>query len=168
MGQDFTKSHNMLTVNLLQGFDLSQSRVGNAVLQPLQSYLHSAFIDRITLNLVVKQRNIYDNWYISCARMDCASLQLILYLLRQSENMTFWNSEMSRFEQIFFQFIFKAMCLQCFDTVGWASGSAVHPTCKNWVMRCWCSYLSGARCRSFAYGPADATACQNPIISCLI
>ena len=29
-------------------------------------------------------------------------------------------------------------------------------------------YLSGARCRLFAYGPADATASQNPIISCLI
>ena len=22
-----------------------------------------------------------------------------------------------------------------------------HPTCKNWVMGCWCAYLSGARCR---------------------
>jgi len=25
-------------------------------------------------------------------------------------------------------------------------------------MRYWCGYLSGARCRLFAYGPADATA----------
>ena len=25
------------------------------------------------------------------------------------------------------------------------------------VMRCWCGYLSGVRCRLFAYGPADAT-----------
>jgi len=34
-----------------------------------------------------------------------------------------------------------------------------HPACKNWVMRCWCGYLCGTRCRlSFAYGPADATA----------
>ena len=30
--------------------------------------------------------------------------------------------------------------------------------CKNWVMRRWHSYLSGARCRLFAHGPADATA----------
>jgi len=37
-----------------------------------------------------------------------------------------------------------------------------HPACKNWVMRCWCGYLSGARCRLFAYGPADATASPNP------
>jgi len=28
---------------------------------------------------------------------------------------------------------------------------------KNWVLRCWHGYLSGARCR-LAYGPADATA----------
>ena len=33
-----------------------------------------------------------------------------------------------------------------------------HLACKNWVMRCWCGYLSWARCRLFAYGPADATA----------
>jgi len=43
-----------------------------------------------------------------------------------------------------------------------------HPACKHRVMRCWCGYLSGARCRLFAYGPTDATASQNPIISCLI
>ena len=28
---------------------------------------------------------------------------------------------------------------------------------KNWVVRCWRGYLSGARCR-LAYGPADSTA----------
>jgi len=28
---------------------------------------------------------------------------------------------------------------------------------KNWVVRCWCGCLSGARCR-LAYGSADATA----------
>ena len=43
-----------------------------------------------------------------------------------------------------------------------------HPACKNWVMRCCYSFLSEARCRLFAYGPADATASQNPIISCLV
>ena len=43
-----------------------------------------------------------------------------------------------------------------------------HLACKNWVMKCWCGYLSAAGCRLFAYGPADATASQNPIISCLI
>jgi len=29
-------------------------------------------------------------------------------------------------------------------------------------MRCWCGYLPGARCRLFAYGPADATAMRKP------
>jgi len=29
-------------------------------------------------------------------------------------------------------------------------------------MRCWCGYLSGARCRLFAYGLADATAIPKP------
>ena len=36
---------------------------------------------------------------------------------------------------------------------------------KKRVTRWWFGYLSGARCRLFAYGPADATASQNPIIS---
>jgi len=47
-------------------------------------------------------------------------------------------------------------------------GVREHLACKNWVMRCWCGYLPGARCRLFGYGPADATASQNPIISCLM
>ena len=29
-------------------------------------------------------------------------------------------------------------------------------------MRCWCGYLSGARCRLFAYGPADALHSKTP------
>jgi len=37
-----------------------------------------------------------------------------------------------------------------------------YPACKNWVIRCWCGYLSVVRCRFFAYGPADATASQTP------
>ena len=30
------------------------------------------------------------------------------------------------------------------------------------VMGCWCRYLSGARCRLFAYGPADTSAITKP------
>ena len=43
-----------------------------------------------------------------------------------------------------------------------------HPVCKNSVMTCWCGYLSGARCRLFAYGPADANASPNLITCCVI
>jgi len=39
--------------------------------------------------------------------------------------------------------------------VGWQER---RPACKNWVMRYWHSYLSGVRCRWFAYHPAGATA----------
>ena len=45
--------------------------------------------------------------------------------------------------------------------------NSVYYTCT--VMTCWCGYLSGARCRLLAYGPADATVLsQNPIVFCLI
>jgi len=37
-----------------------------------------------------------------------------------------------------------------------------HPACKHWLMGCWCGCLSGARCRLFAYGPADDTAIPKP------
>jgi len=35
-----------------------------------------------------------------------------------------------------------------------------HPACKKLSGRCWCGYLSGARCR-LAYCPADATATHS-------
>jgi len=39
--------------------------------------------------------------------------------------------------------------------VGWQEG---HLACKkNWVVGCWCGFLSGSRCR-LAYGPGGATA----------
>jgi len=41
------------------------------------------------------------------------------------------------------------------------SGRAV----KNWVMRCWRDVLFGARCKWFAYGPADATATPSSLAS---
>jgi len=46
-------------------------------------------------------------------------------------------------------------CLQCFGTVGSASGKA-SVTVKNWVMRCWHGYLPGTTCKWFACAPADA------------
>ena len=41
---------------------------------------------------------------------------------------------------------------------------SIQPIKIKW-WRFWCGYLSGVRCRLFAYGPADATALQNPISS---
>jgi len=40
-----------------------------------------------------------------------------------------------------------------------------HPACKNWLMRCWRCYLSGAWCKCLAYGPADATAIPSSLVS---
>jgi len=54
-------------------------------------------------------------------------------------------------------------CLQCFDTVGWVTGRASGS--KHWVMMCWCGYLSAAKWKWFAYGPADATATASSLAS---
>jgi len=40
-----------------------------------------------------------------------------------------------------------------------------YPACKNWVMRCWCGYRSGMRCKWSAYDPADATATPSFLAS---
>ena len=55
-----------------------------------------------------------------------------------------------------------AVKLSAFSAFAFSAGWEEHPACKHWQMRCWCGYLSAATCRLFAYGPADATASQNP------
>jgi len=39
-----------------------------------------------------------------------------------------------------------------------------HSDCKNWVMRCWCGYLSGVTCKWVTFGPADATATPSSLV----
>ena len=62
----------------------------------------------------------------------------------------FWANGWNIMKIILLIYIFSALML----LVGQQEG---HPACKNWVLGCWCGYLSGVRCR-FAYGPAGATA----------
>ena len=76
-------------------------------------------------------------------------------------NSTMWMCPTQIFADFSSKFAYSALTL----LVG---RQEEHPTSKNWMIRCWCGYLSRARCRLFAYGPADATASQNPTISCLI
>jgi len=44
--------------------------------------------------------------------------------------------------------------------VVWQEG---HPICKNWAVRYWRGYLSGARCKWYACGPTDATATPSSV-----
>ena len=81
-------------------------------------------------------------------------------------------------EQTYFQADFNTdKCAMILGTIGtvylltYCAFSAVtllvghqeeHPVCKNRVMRCWHGYLSAAKCRLFAHGPADATVTPKP------
>ena len=61
-------------------------------------------------------------------------------------------------------------CILCVKWQCWLRTVSCQILCSMWLfwvkchltvqrmMRCWCGYLSEARCRSFAYGLADATA----------
>ena len=61
----------------------------------------------------------------------------------------------------------QCLCLQCcaFSALTLLVGRQEgHPACKKYgVMRCWCGYLSGVRCKWFAYGSADATATPSSL-----
>jgi len=57
------------------------------------------------------------------------------------------------------------LCLQCcaFGALTLLVGrQEEHPVRINWLMMCWCGYLSATRFRLFACGPADATAVPKP------
>ena len=57
---------------------------------------------------------------------------------------TFWN-------------IWKhSECKLAFSTWHLVGHQEEHPASKNWLIRCWHDYLSGAKCKWFAYGLTDA------------
>ena len=96
------------------------------------------------------------NWGITCTRVNPHQLYNVLYKIIKSN----------------YLFCMAALNVGSKDNYNINSLHSVlshsfghqeeHPACKNWVMRCWCGYLSGARCRLFAYGPADATTIPKP------
>ena len=65
-------------------------------------------------------------------------------------------------EYCWFYGFFSVIDLSCSPLISLVGRQEEHPACKNWVMWCWCGYLSGARCRLFAHGSADATAIPEP------
>jgi len=59
---------------------------------------------------------------------------------------------------------FISLCASELPSVLWHCWLGIRKSIQPVKMsvRCWCGYLSGARCRLFAYGPADATAITKP------
>jgi len=58
------------------------------------------------------------------------------------------------------------MCINAFSALTLLVGQREgHPACKNWVVTYWRVYLSGARCKWFAYGPAASSSYLVPIKS---
>jgi len=70
--------------------------------------------------------------------------------------------------------LFESYCLNELLSVLWHCWLGIRKSSrpvKNWVMRCWHGYMSGERCRWFAYGVADTTATPSslaPVISRLV
>ena len=78
-----------------------------------------------------------------------------------------------KFTVLFLNFIFiiDIVLLRSVLWCCWLGGRKGHPACKNWVLRYWRGCLSGARCKWFARGPADATATPSslaPVKSILV
>jgi len=86
-------------------------------------------------------------WCISAAVMDqCCWVSLRLWLYVLNKILSLWNKIL--WAQKNFVLITRSLL------VGRQEG---HPACKSWVVRYWRGYLSGARCKLFASGPADVT-----------
>ena len=87
--------------------------------------------------------------------LDCWTWQLHSHKCSWLQCHSISHNESDHWWLVGLHFAFSALTLL-------AGRQEEHPACKNWVMRCWCGYLSGVRCRLFAYGPADATAIPKP------
>jgi len=59
--------------------------------------------------------------------------------------------------------LFCRPTILCVPSVLFVVWQEEHSTCKNWVVRYWRGYLFGARCKRFAYGPADAIATPSSL-----
>jgi len=89
---------------------------------------------------------------------DTGSWILFLPLLTFSKN----NQHETCFSRTqYFSYAFSAYAFTVL-TLFFGARKSIRPACKKSAMRCWCGFLSGARCRLFAYGPADATAIPKP------
>jgi len=82
------------------------------------------------------------------------------YRVWEAFTFTFYHFQIMSFSSTCFYlpclFSLLLVCIQCLTLL--VGHQEEHLACKNWVMRFWHGYLSGTRCKWFAYGPADATA----------
>ena len=101
----------------------------------LKSKMETAAILKITKKIISKQQFVWYLWNLACW---CILVPRTWHKVKFSisDNLTCRPSVLWR----------------C-----WLGGRKGIRPVKNWVVGCWCGYLSGARCR-LAYGPADATA----------
>ena len=97
--------------------------------------------------------------------LTCATLRRVVYYLSFKQPLAKWNwtsqfhldlflhlSRASQYQKGNTNLVWPSVLWRC-----WLGGRKGIQPVKNWVVRCWRGYLSGARCR-LAYGPADATA----------
>jgi len=81
-----------------------------------------------------------------------------------SENVH-WDADLL-VHPVYTQFCSSTYCLIAFSSLTLLVGCQEDQlACKNWVMRCWHGYLSGAKCKWFAYVPADASAIPSSLAS---
>ena len=104
---------------------------------------------------------------VSCLQAECPSghpTNSVKAPKLQRSQVISWEllSEVDNIEFICYLYSYSIFALKCvYPSVLWCcwlgARKGIRPV-KNRVVGCWRGYLSGARCRLFAYGPADATA----------
>jgi len=112
--------------------------------------------------LVLHEVVVHSDWCIWLSVVSLSFLIFVIYQILKLVQCLGVSSSPTRCRLGFFwsyyaqYFAFSALML----LVGQQEG---HPVCKNWVGRYLRGYLSGLRCKWFAYGPADATATSSSL-----
>ena len=112
-------------------------------------------------------KNVTNKFYDNIPMAFCASHSAIILTMNKSswhnnsvKNDTFWRRKVVKQ---------KTKCIRAIQHnispwVLWHCWKSIRPV-NNWVMRCWRGYVSGVRCKRFAYGPAYATATPSSLPS---
>jgi len=113
------------------------------------------------VNWLLWQRNSDSNWFNNYAH-----LSSVISVSRISVHNAWLTATLPSTRDAPFREILST--INVLPSVLWRCWSDVRKSVrpvKNRVMRCWRGYMSGARCKWFAYDPADATATASSLAS---
>jgi len=110
----------------------------------------------------------YFGWCAECINTCVDSLCVCASRVRSLQNQTVTSSTVTNRADITVCLVSTCLwchmltiCFSALTLLVWRQKG--HQACENWVVRYWRGYQSGARCKWFAYSPADAPATPSSL-----